>query len=83
MRYIGVIIKSVICMLAIVGAVALYISNPFGPSDQARISAVRSDLIQIQVALKLYCIDNGNFPTEEQGLYALVESKRLMNPLLH
>ena len=72
MRFIGVLIKSIVCLLAIIGMVALYLSNPFGHSDKAMVSAVRSDLMQIQSALKLYHKDNGSLPTEEQGLKAVV-----------
>jgi len=59
-------------MLAVIGIVALYLSNPFGHSDKAMVSAVRSDLMKIQSALKLYHKDNGSFPTEEQGLKVVV-----------
>ena len=41
--------------------------------DQARIARVQSDLAAIDSALKLYRLDNFNYPTTQQGLQALVE----------
>ena len=42
-------------------------------TDDARIAAARQDIAQIMGALKLYRLDNGRYPSTEQGLRALVE----------
>ena len=42
-------------------------------SEQARLTAARTDISNIDVALDAYEIDVGRFPTTEEGLRALVE----------
>lgn len=41
--------------------------------DQARVARTRSDIAAISAALNLYRLDNGAYPTTEQGLQALVQ----------
>jgi len=51
-----------------------------GRSDQARIAAAKADVtINIPTALKLYELDNGFFPSTDQGLGALTK-KPTTNP---
>lgn len=40
--------------------------------DEARVIAAKNDVAAIVQALKLYRLDNGRYPTSEQGLTALV-----------
>src|SRR5256885_5254794 len=40
--------------------------------DQARVIAAKNDINAIMNALKLYRLDNGTYPTPDQGLMALV-----------
>lgn len=40
--------------------------------DEARITKAKSDIKAIESALKLYKLDNGFYPTTEQGLSALI-----------
>ena len=47
-------------------------SNVIGRVGQAQVTAARQDLLGIEGALKLYRLDNFNYPTTEQGLEALV-----------
>lgn len=42
-------------------------------SDEARVIAADTDVNSLKRALKLYKLDNGQYPTNEQGLKALVE----------
>jgi len=45
-----------------------------GRAEQAKVAVARSDInANIATALKLYQLDNGNYPTTEQGLEALVQ----------
>jgi len=44
-----------------------------GRPDEARRVAARQDVATIMQALKLYRLDNGRYPTADQGLKALVE----------
>jgi general secretion pathway protein G len=45
--------------------------------NEARITAAQADVRTLSQALKLYKLDNGNFPSTEQGLRALVERPTL------
>jgi general secretion pathway protein G len=47
--------------------------------DQARMVAARNDIQAILSALKLYRLDNGNYPGAEQGLMALVRKPETGN----
>src|SRR6266700_1846792 len=40
--------------------------------DEARVLAAKNDIAAINQALKLYRLDNGRYPSNEQGLAALV-----------
>lgn len=44
----------------------------FGQIDRARVSATRTQIKQIEAALDFYRMDNGKYPTSEQGLDALI-----------
>ncbi|VFR20797.1 General secretion pathway protein G [plant metagenome] len=52
---------------------ALVVPNLLDRPDQARAVAARQDIASIAQALKLYRLDNGRYPSSEQGLRALVE----------
>ena len=41
-------------------------------ADDARVTAAKTDIANINQALKLYRLDNQRYPTSEQGLQALV-----------
>ena len=46
-------------------------------ADEARIQKVYADFKSIETALKIYRLDNYNYPTTEQGLQALVKPSSL------
>ena len=46
----------------------------FGFLDRARVATARNQIETYSVALQAYYLDNGRFPTPEQGLDALWES---------
>lgn len=60
----------VVVILSILAAVVVpkIISRP----DTARVARVQLDLQNIQAALELYRLDNGQYPSQSQGLAALV-----------
>ncbi|HWI41477.1 MAG TPA: type II secretion system major pseudopilin GspG [Verrucomicrobiae bacterium] len=60
----------VIAILGLLGA--LVAPKLMGRSDDAKIQATKTQIQQIQSALKLYRLDNGVYPSTEQGLQALV-----------
>jgi general secretion pathway protein G len=44
-----------------------------GRPDEARRAKARIQIENLETALKLYRLDNGHYPTTEQGLQALVQ----------
>ena len=63
-------IMVVVVILGILAAIVLpkVINRP----DQARIVRAKQDINSIQSALDLYRLDNGAYPTTDQGLSALI-----------
>jgi len=60
---------------------AMVIPRLVGRSKEARITAARADIdSNIALALDMYELDNGTYPTTEQGLAALV-SKQTIAPI--
>ena len=61
----------VVSILAILGA--LIVPKIMDRPNEARVVAAKHDIGTVIAALKLYKLDNGQYPTTEQGLNALVE----------
>ena len=61
----------VVTILAILGA--LVVPKIIDRPNDARVVAAKHDLGTLVAALKLYKLDNGRYPTTDQGLKALVE----------
>jgi general secretion pathway protein G len=59
---------------------ALIVPNVLDRADQARVTAARTDVSNIAQSLQLYKLDNQRYPTEEQGLEALV-AKPAIDPI--
>lgn len=69
----GFTLIEVMVVIAIIGILAALIAPKImSRSDQARKIAARQDIGTIMQALKLYRLDNGIYPTQEQGLDALI-----------
>ncbi len=69
----GLTLIEMIIVLAIIALVAaLIVPSVIGRPDEARVTVARADLKSIAAALKMYRLDNGDYPTTEQGLAALV-----------
>ncbi len=45
----------------------------FGQIDSARVTTAKTQIKQIEAALDFYRMDNGKYPTTEQGLEALIQ----------
>ncbi|MFZ5570404.1 MAG: type II secretion system major pseudopilin GspG [Thermodesulfobacteriota bacterium] len=61
-------------VIVILGILATIITVNFMEApDEARQNKARMDIVALESALKLYKLDNGMYPTTEQGLLALVE----------
>jgi general secretion pathway protein G len=69
----GLTLVEMIVVLAIIALVAaLIVPNIIGRPDQARVTVAQTDLRSISSALKMYRLDNGDYPSTAQGLAALV-----------
>ena len=70
----GLTLVEMIVVLAIIALVAaLIVPNVIGRPDQARVTTAKADMATIAAQLTTYRLDNGAYPTSEQGLKALVE----------
>ncbi|MDD5136191.1 MAG: type II secretion system major pseudopilin GspG [Candidatus Omnitrophica bacterium] len=68
------LIELMIVVIIIAALAAMIVPRLSGRAEQAKIAVAQSDIsANIATALKLYQLDNGNFPTTEQGLAALLE----------
>lgn len=69
---VGLTLIEMIVVLAIIALVAaLIVPSVIGRPDQARVTVAQADMKSIGAALKIYRLDNGSYPTTEQGLAAL------------
>jgi general secretion pathway protein G len=69
----GFTLIELMVVLAIIGVLAaLVVPNVLNRADDARVTAAKTDVSNLMNALKLYRLDNQNYPTAEQGLNALV-----------
>lgn len=70
----GFTLIEIMVVIVILGILAsLVVPKIMSRPDDARIVAARQDIASITQALKLYRLDNQNYPTTEQGLAALVQ----------
>jgi len=76
-RQLGFSLIEVMVVVVIVGILAaLIVPNLMDRPDQARAVAARQDIGTLMQALKLYRLDNGRYPSAEQGLPALIGSSQ-------
>ena len=70
----GFTLIEVMVVVVILGILAAFIvPRIIGRPDEAKVAKVKSDVRALQTALDLYRLDNGVYPTTEQGLKALVK----------
>ncbi len=73
-KYAGFTLIEVMVVVVILGILAaLIVPKIMSRPEQARIVKVKQDLLAIQSALDLYKLDNGMYPTTDQGLQALIK----------
>jgi general secretion pathway protein G len=71
-RTAGFTLIEIMIVVVIIGIlVGLLAPRIMDRPDQARVVAARADIQAITGALKLYRLDNGSYPSAEQGLLAL------------
>ena len=69
----GFTLIEIMVVMVIIGILAaVIVPKIMNRPNQARIVAAQSDIRAIMSALKLYRLDHGHYPTERQGLKALV-----------
>ena len=69
----GMTLIEIMMVVVIIGIlVAVIVPNVMGIDDDARIAAQRFEIGSIGKALDMYRLDNGRYPSTEQGLEALV-----------
>lgn len=74
-RECGFTLIELMVVIVILGILAgLIVPRIMGRPDEARQAKARIQIESLETALKLYKLDNGNYPTTEQGLQALVEA---------
>jgi general secretion pathway protein G len=74
MRTRGFTLVEIMVVVVILGILAvLIVPRVVGRTDEARAVAAKQDVATLMQALRLYRLDNGRYPTNEQGLAALVE----------
>ncbi|MDA8095069.1 MAG: type II secretion system major pseudopilin GspG [Betaproteobacteria bacterium] len=77
----GFTLIEIMIVVVILGILAaLVVPKIMSRPEQARVVAARADISTIMQALKLYELDNGTYPTTDQGLQALV-SKPTVPPI--
>ena len=77
----GFTLIELMVVIVIIGVLAaLIVPNVLDRLGQSRVAAARTDVASLMGQLKLYKLDNGQFPTSDQGLQALA-SKPTTGPI--
>ncbi len=70
----GFTLLELLIVVVILGILATFlVPKIMQEPNEARIVKAKSDIKAIELALKMYKLDNGNFPNTEQGLKALIK----------
>lgn len=65
-------------VIVILGLLAAIVApRIIGRADEARVTETKVQIQNLETALKLYKLDNGAYPSTEQGLAALVEKSAI------
>jgi general secretion pathway protein G len=74
------LIELMVVVLILGVLAAVIVPNVLGRGDDAKAAAAKQDVATLMQALKLYRLDNGRYPSTDQGLNALT-SKPTTEPL--
>ena len=71
----GFTLIEIMLVIIIIGILVAIVTPQFaGRSEKARIAAARTDIeANLSTVLDLYELDNGHYPTTDQGLMALIQ----------
>jgi len=76
----GFTLIELLLVLVILAALAAVVVPRFTKrSEQARITAAKTDIAALEVQLDSFEVDTGRYPTTEEGLRALIESPANLN----
>jgi general secretion pathway protein G len=67
------LIELMLVMVILAILAAIVVPKFAGRSEQARVAAAKTDIASIETALNAFEIDNGRYPTSDEGLRALIE----------
>jgi general secretion pathway protein G len=71
-RSAGFTLVEIMVVVVILGVLAvLIVPRVVGRTEEARAAAAKHDIAALMQSLKLYRLDNGRYPTNDQGLQAL------------
>lgn len=69
----GFTLIELMVVILIIGLLAtIVVQSLRGATDKAKRTKAEADIAELKTALDRYYLDNGNYPTTEQGLLALV-----------
>jgi general secretion pathway protein G len=66
------LIELLLVMMIIAILAAVVVPRLTGNAEKARVIRAKADIVSLNTAIKTYEIQNGTFPTNEQGLTALI-----------
>ncbi|HKQ30949.1 MAG TPA: type II secretion system major pseudopilin GspG [Burkholderiales bacterium] len=70
----GFSLIEILIVVVIIGILASFVVvNVIGRDDDARVVAAKNDVSVLMSALAIYRLDNGVYPSSEQGLRSLIE----------
>jgi len=67
------LIEIMVVVVIISVLIGLVAPNIMGRVDEAKVTAAKADIATMSQALDMYRIDNGHYPSTEQGLVSLVQ----------
>ncbi|MFQ5515638.1 MAG: type II secretion system major pseudopilin GspG [Myxococcota bacterium] len=71
----GFTLMEILVVVLIIGLLTTVLAtNLLNRADEAKIQLAETQLRQLEQQLEMYKLDNGRYPTEEQGLEALVRA---------
>lgn len=71
----GFTLIEILIVVIIIGILSsVVVLNLQGTTDQAKLSAIKSDVRTLEQALEIYKLQNGFYPSTQQGLQALVQA---------
>ena len=72
----GFTLIEIMVVLIIIAIMASFVvPSVINRPDQARLTKVKNDILTIESALDLYKLDNGIYPSNDEGLEALIEDE--------